>query len=64
MEQGESLEEALKRVNESAENLSLLTDFPIGAYVCQLVIVYFNVFKDLSGTVCAYMPFIYVYFRN
>ncbi|XP_048049667.1 RING finger protein 17 isoform X3 [Megalobrama amblycephala] len=28
LEQGESLEEALKRVNESVENLSLLTDFP------------------------------------
>ncbi|RXN29007.1 RING finger 17 [Labeo rohita] len=28
-EQGESLEEALKRVNENVENLSLLTDFPI-----------------------------------
>ncbi|XP_077073070.1 RING finger protein 17 isoform X4 [Siphateles boraxobius] len=29
LEQGESLEEALKHVNESVENLSLLTDFPI-----------------------------------
>ncbi|KAI2660677.1 RING finger protein 17 [Labeo rohita] len=32
-EQGESLEEALKRVNENVENLSLLTDFPIEATV-------------------------------
>ncbi|ROI57083.1 RING finger protein 17 [Anabarilius grahami] len=52
LEQGESLEEALKRVNDSVENLSLLTDFPIGAYVCQLVMVYFSVFKDFSECPC------------
>lgn len=57
LEQGESLEEALKRVNMSVENLSLLTDFPIGAYVLSIGYCYFNVFKDFSGTVCAYMPF-------
>jgi len=33
LEQEVSLEEALERVNNSVENLSMLTDFPIGTYV-------------------------------
>lgn len=54
-EQGESLEEALKRVNENIENLSLLTDFPIGAYICHLIMVHFSVCKQLCGILFVYM---------
>lgn len=42
--QEESLEEALECVNENIDNLSLLTDFPIGAYICYLIMVYFHAY--------------------
>ncbi len=55
-QQEESLEEALACVNENIENLSLLTDFPIGAYICHLIMVHFSVCKHFCGILFVYMP--------
>lgn len=55
-EQDESLEEALKLVNENIENLSPLTDFPIGVYICHLIMVYFSVCKHFCGILFVYIP--------
>ncbi len=57
-EQEESLEEALECVNENIENLSLLTDFPIGAYIFHLIMVHQCMQPFIWYFVCIHACFI------